>query len=139
MRVLVCGDRNWWDYYAIERVLDKVQPSCVINGQAIGADKLADTAAVYLKIPVERYPADWNKFGKAAGPIRNQQMLDEGKPDIVVAFHDHLTKKRGTYDMIRRAHKAGVPWVHYGHDKQKNLEMKSRSPKESEGPSRWVD
>lgn len=57
----------------------------------------------------ERYPADWEKHGKAAGPIRNQQMLTEGKPDIVVAFSDNLSNSKGTADMCRRAHKAGLP------------------------------
>lgn len=58
---------------------------------------------------VEKYPADWEKYGKVAGPIRNQQMLDEGKPDVVYAFTDDLSNSRGTADMCRRANKAGVP------------------------------
>ena len=52
-------------------------------------------------------PADWKKHGRAAGPIRNQQMLDEGKADVVVALWDG--KSRGTLDMIQRATEAGVP------------------------------
>jgi hypothetical protein len=50
--------------------------------------------------------ADWDKHGRAAGPIRNQQMLDEGKPDLVVAFL--LPQGSGTLDMIRRTEKAGI-------------------------------
>jgi hypothetical protein len=50
------------------------------------------------------YPADWAKHGRAASPIRNQQMLDEGRPNLVVAFPGG----RGTADMVRRARSAGV-------------------------------
>ena len=48
---------------------------------------------------VEEYPADWKKYGKSAGPLRNQRMIDEGKPDLVVAFPGGV----GTADMISRA------------------------------------
>ena len=65
---------------------------------------MAGKFAEWARIPVKEYPADWQKHGRAAGPIRNQQMLDEGKPDLVVAFDGG----RGTADMIARAEKAGV-------------------------------
>ena len=59
---------------------------------------------------VETYPADWDRHGKSAGPIRNRQMLAEGHPDLVVAFPD--TVSRGTWDMIGAARHAGVKvWV----------------------------
>ena len=80
----------------------------LIHGCAKGADLLAEQAWANLKIEgyVERFPADWVKHGKAAGPIRNKQMLDEGKPDLVIAF---LAKdSRGTKNMIEQAEKAGV-------------------------------
>jgi hypothetical protein len=54
------------------------------------------------------YPAQWHKYGRAAGPIRNQQMLAEGKPDLVLAFHDDIDGSRGTKDMVNRARRAGV-------------------------------
>jgi UDP-N-acetylmuramoylalanine-D-glutamate ligase len=57
-----------------------------------------------MRIPVETYEADWDTHGKAAGPIRNKRMLDEGKPDLVVAFPGG----RGTANMISQARKAGV-------------------------------
>lgn len=60
-----------------------------------------------------QFPADWSRHGKAAGPIRNQQMLDEGKPDIVVAITDKpLEESRGTADMVRRAQAAGIRTYH---------------------------
>lgn len=69
-----------------------------------GADGLADRAARVLGCDIDVYPADWPRYGKAAGPMRNQQMVDEGKPDVVLAFPGG----RGTADMVRRAKAAGV-------------------------------
>jgi len=70
---------------------------------------MAGTIATEYGFDVEVYAAEWYRFGKAAGPIRNQQMLDEGKPDLVVAFHNNLSRSRGTRDMINRAKKALIP------------------------------
>lgn len=79
----------------------------IIEGGANGADFLGKVWAKWMLVPVEEFPADWNKHGKAAGPIRNKQMLDEGKPDLVIAF---LAKdSRGTKNMIDQATKAGIP------------------------------
>ena len=111
MRVLVCGSRNWASHRAIYDALMKLHVEkkilYVIEGEARGADTIARVSAENLGIPVLRFPADWNKHGKAAGFIRNQQMLDEGKPDLVLAFWDGLS--RGTKNMIELAKKAGVP------------------------------
>lgn len=79
----------------------------IIAGGAKGADTSAIYWAVINGCPFTEYPADWDKHGKAAGPIRNQQMLDEAKPDLVVAFL--VPNSRGTKDMIARAEKARVP------------------------------
>lgn len=111
MRLLICGDRNWTDKDLIKSVLQSlnVKVDCIIEGEARGVDTLAREVAEELKIPVEGYPARWGECGRAAGPIRNQQMLDEGKSDAVLAFHDDIEKSKGTKDMINRARKAGVP------------------------------
>ena len=71
----------------------------IIHDGAPGADTLAAEVAQELGIRARAYPADWRKHGRAAGPIRNQLMLDDGKPDILVAFPGG----KGTADMIRRA------------------------------------
>ena len=55
-----------------------------------------------------KFPADWNKYGKAAGVLRNQQMLDEGHPDLVVYFHKDIENSKGTKDMIIRAIDANI-------------------------------
>ncbi len=107
MRILVCGDRNFNDYEIMQEVMfQNFYPGDIlIHGDARGADRLAErTAQPY--VVVERYPADWEKYGKAAGSIRNKQMLDEGKPDLVIAFL--APNSKGTRNMIEQATKAGV-------------------------------
>lgn len=110
MRVLICGDRNWTDYRAIRELVRSLPVgSTVIEGDARGADRMAGQAAREFGVAVEVYPAQWDTHGRAAGPIRNQQMLDEGKPDAVCWFHDKLSESKGTRDMVQRAQRAGIP------------------------------
>jgi hypothetical protein len=109
MRILFCGDRNWSNYKVICDVMADFNPEVVIEGEARGADLLAADAAEYFGIPVLRFPANWEKYHRAAGPIRNTQMLTEGKPDMVMAFHDDITASKGTGNMIAQARKHGIP------------------------------
>lgn len=109
MRVLCCGDRNWTSYKIIRRELEKLDDyTTVINGRANGADSIAAYIARQLNYPVMDFPADWNFYGRAAGPIRNKQMLDEGKPDLVLAFHTDIKNSKGTKNMIEQAEKRGI-------------------------------
>lgn len=102
-KILVCGDRYWTDKDAIRRVLEILNPEVVIHGAAKGADSLAGQVANDLSITTEVYPAQWSLYGKGAGPIRNQQMIDEGHPDIVIWFHKDLDSSKGTRNMIDKA------------------------------------
>lgn len=109
MRVLVCGGRDYNDRGRFEREMidlaNKRGPiSTIIAGGASGVDTMARRLAPAWGIAFEEYPADWTAHGKAAGPIRNQRMIDDGKPDLVVAFPGG----RGTADMVRRAKAAGI-------------------------------
>jgi len=117
MRILVCGDRNWIDRTHMMNILDDTFNSgdTLIYGCCRGADNIAYDILRQYKTPtgdmdinIKPFPADWDKYGKAAGPIRNQQMIDEGKPDIVLAFHNNIAKSKGTMDMIKRANAAGI-------------------------------
>lgn len=76
----------------------------IISGMAQGADTAAVDWAVINYTKVHEFPADWKTHGKKAGPIRNQQMIDEGNPDVVIAFPGGV----GTTDMIRKAKKHGI-------------------------------
>ena len=115
MRILVCGGRDYTNKEAVFCALDAVHAkrgvTCIIHGDARGADSLGKEWAISVGVEHIPFPADWNKHGKRAGPIRNQQMLDEGKPDGVVAFPGGV----GTADMCRRAEAAGLKvWKPYG-------------------------
>lgn len=118
MRVLVCGGRYFSDRPYLFSALNSqhaYQPiTLLIEGGAPGADSLARQWAEAASIRVAEYPADWRQYGKAAGPIRNQQMLNEGQPEKVIAFFDRpVEESRGTADMVRRAKQAGIPVVTY--------------------------
>lgn len=111
-RILICGDRNWTNYHYIYEVLLHYvmheQVEVVIEGEARGADTHGRLAAEKFGVPVLKFPADWRVHGKAAGPIRNRQMLTEGKPNLVLAFHNDLASSKGTKDMVKVAMKAGI-------------------------------
>lgn len=108
MRVLICGSRTFKDSDKMFSVLNTgPYIHTVIHGAAAGADSLAhDWAKIYAR-QVEIFRADWIREGKAAGILRNQRMLEYGKPDRVVAFWDG--KSPGTKHMIEIAQKAGIP------------------------------
>jgi len=109
MRVLVCGGRAFSDGDLLSKVLWDVHAERpirdIIHGGAPGADYLAHVFSVMGGFNEIEFRADWERFGKAAGPMRNQRMIDEGNPDLVIAFPGG----RGTADMVRRAHRAGIP------------------------------
>lgn len=108
MRVLVCGGRHYFNRESVYTMLDATHKArridCVIHGAAHGADILAQDWADDRGICCIQFPAKWDRDGKAAGPIRNRKMLDEGKPDILIAFPGG----RGTANMIQQAGKIGL-------------------------------
>ena len=101
MKLLVCGGRDFNNWLLLEKVLNDIDNenpiSGIIHGGANGADSLANDWALLNLRPIYLYKANWNKYGSRAGILRNQQMLDEGKPDLVVAFP---TGGPGTNHMI---------------------------------------
>jgi len=109
MIILVCGSRDWKNIELIRDHLSRLSPVKVIHGGCSGADMISGVIAKEIGIPVQVFPADWKSHGRSAGPIRNQKMLDEGKPDLILAFHNNIDSSRGTKDMVKRAKKIGVP------------------------------
>jgi hypothetical protein len=112
IRVLVCGGRDYEDYWTLFEVLDGLHKSegitCIIEGGALGADRFARRWAHARGIENKPCPvsdADWKRHGKRAGPMRNRWMLADGKPDRVIAFPGG----RGTEDMMAQARMVGVP------------------------------
>ena len=103
-KVLICGGRDFIDYPLMKKQLLKIighNVPTIIQGGAKGADFLAKVYCYEHGFDCIEYPADWQKYGKGAGHIRNQQMLDKENPEIVIAFQGG----RGTADMIKRASK----------------------------------
>jgi hypothetical protein len=117
-RILITGSRDWAAYSvirdALQRQVDEFgTDQVVVHGAARGADELAGTAAKLLGLAVEEHPAEWEWNGRAAGPMRNQKMVDLGA-DVCLAFP--LLESRGTYDCIERALSAGIPVYVHGSD-----------------------
>ena len=110
MRVLVCGGREYADAARVTEVLDAQSITVIIEGCARGADSLAEDYARTHRIPVRHFPADWERNGKAAGHIRNREMLVQGRPDLVIAFPGG----RGTANMVGQARLAGVRVIEVG-------------------------
>jgi hypothetical protein len=126
VRVLICGDRRWgdWDHReghylntleveAVRQVVATLpRGTVIIEGEARGADQLAAMMGRERRgerLVIEPYPADWETYGRAAGPVRNRQMLAEGNPEVCVYFHRDLAASKGTADMVKRCKLAGVP------------------------------
>lgn len=121
MRVLVTGSRDWPYRTVVAAELDKVLKAhpgihlggqlIVVHGGARGADQAAEQWAnemskLGFRVRGEKHPAEWDKHGKAAGPLRNQQMVDAGA-DLCLAFR--YMGSKGTNDCVNRAGVAGIP------------------------------
>lgn len=127
LRLLFTGDRNWYDVDVVKAVIMKFKPALIIEGEAKGLDTIARDIAIELGIKVQPFTADWDIWGKAAGPLRNTRMIVEGKPDGIIAFHNNIKESKGTLNMIVQAIKHDLPVVLY--EKQLDGNYKSRSYK----------
>lgn len=103
----VIGGRTFNDYELLKSELDKLQIDKIVSGGAKGADTLAERYAKEHSIPLEVFNADWDKFGKSAGYIRNEQVMTVATN--VVAFWDGISK--GTAHTIRIAKKQSKPVI----------------------------
>lgn len=109
MKLLVCGDRNWSDENKIFYTLVLYpKDTILIHGDARGADKIAGKIGEVLGFTIKTFPANWSKYGRAAGPIRNMQMLDT-KPNLVIAFHSDIQNSKGTLHCITNSKKRNIP------------------------------
>jgi hypothetical protein len=113
MRVIVTGDRFWACHNLAAAVLGRLVarygPGVVIvHGDGTGVDESFATAAEGHGIAVEAHPADWERLGDRAAPVRNQEMVDAGA-GMCLALHRYLANSKGTRDCVRREIEAGVP------------------------------
>jgi hypothetical protein len=140
MRVLVCGGRTFgyhtqpgidaetrkqrtaefsFGLHALNDVLGDKSDVTIMGGGATGADHLGQCYASIAEFDFELYKADWDKYGKGAGPKRNQEMLDGGKPDLVIAFPGG----NGTAHMVKIARRRQVPVVEIKYNENKGLQI----------------
>ena len=110
--VLLCGGRNWADRDKVRNLLTgfDADTTLIVEGGCRGADTIGREEAEKLGIEVITEKAEWEKFGKAAGRIRNQMMYDTYHPDMILAFHEDLKSSKGTKHMIEVAVKGGTPF-----------------------------
>ena len=113
MRILVTGSREFDNEDTIWEALggflgDPSRTHMLVHGAARGADELARTIWTANGEFEEPHPADWGLYGKAAGSIRNQEMVDAGA-NVCLAFYKKGAGNRGTADCVRRAKLAGIP------------------------------
>jgi len=102
MRVIIAGSRNFKpttfdEFWLIEKLVE-LKATEVVSGCATGADSFGEQIGTLQGLPIKRFPADWEQYGKAAGPIRNQQMAEYA--DALIVFPDG---GKGTIDMEMRA------------------------------------
>ena len=112
-RVLICGSRSFQNYEMFQSCMDVLlrsldEPIEFVSGHARGTDRMAERYASEKGIPIHTLSPDWKAYGKAAGPIRNRQMLEYAieETPVVIAFWDG--ESRGTKHTIDTARSMGI-------------------------------
>lgn len=122
--ILITGSRDWADKEMIKSaLLPYANKVLLIHGDCRGADKISGEVAQELGFHVSASPANWSLHGRAAGPIRNREMVNQAKkfkqsgiPTIVLAFHDSLHLSKGTKNCVTLAEKAGLEISYRKHE-----------------------
>ena len=108
MKIIIAGSRNFNDYNLLKSSCDNLLTQFtnieIVSGTARGADKLGERYAREKGYDIKEFPANWDKFGKSAGYIRNDEMAQYA--DMLIAFWDGTS--RGTKHMIDLANKRGI-------------------------------
>lgn len=107
-KVIIAGGRNFNDYEILRQFCDTILSTHtnieIVSGTANGADKLGERYAEEYGYSISKFPADWNRYGKKAGYLRNAQMAEYA--DVLIAFWDG--KSKGTKHMIDLAHRSNL-------------------------------
>ena len=122
IKCVIAGGRDFWDWDLLVETLERVRHELgdwditeIVSGTARGADTLGAKYAVDNDIPVKEFPANWDKHGRSAGYLRNEEMAEYA--DMVICFWDG--QSRGTRHMIDLAkmHKCRLVVVKYEGEK----------------------
>ncbi len=107
MKVIIAGSRNFTDQKIVDRVITDsgFEISQVVSGGARGVDTCGEYWAEDNGVDIEVFSADWQKYGRAAGPIRNKQMANYA--EALIAIYDS-SKSKGTANMIKQAKEQGL-------------------------------
>lgn len=107
-KIIIAGSREFNDYKLLESKMNIITSKYtnveIVSGTCYGADQLGERYAKQHNLPIKQFPADWNKYGKSAGPIRNAQMADYA--DACIVFWNG--KSKGTKSMINLARQKGL-------------------------------
>lgn len=121
--IVICGDRYWTDFKEIDKFLDyiqlefKAEDITIIHGKCKGADRIAGYLAHLKGMTVIAEEAHWELFGLSAGPKRNEFMIAQYHPNMIVGFHDNYEKSKGTKDMLTRGKNHNIYTVLVTHEK----------------------
>jgi hypothetical protein len=129
--ILVTGDRHWQmdddnQGGTVQAALHgyRSHNPVIVHGAARGVDSIADYYAQVYGYEVHPHPANWDMYHRAAGPIRNTEMLSEN-PNLVLAFHDDIVNSKGTKNMVNQAITKGIPTIlHFSNGKRTVLTKK---------------
>jgi len=107
-KLIIAGSRDFDDYSLLHKTMFfyyNIECLEIVCGGARGADRLGEMFAKDLKLPIKYFPANWNKYGKSAGYVRNKQMGEYA--DLAIVFWDGQSK--GTQHMINIMHELHKP------------------------------
>lgn len=112
-RVIVTGCRNWNCFDLAMKSLKRMKARygsdlVIVHGAASGVDATFGEACAIAGVTCEEHPADWNGKGRAAGPLRNSEMVARGA-EFCLAVHRNLAGSKGTGDCVRKCLAAGIP------------------------------
>jgi len=104
MKVIIAGSRNCTNKWTLQRAIDAcgLEITEVVSGTCRGVDTMGEQWAQHNNVPIKRFPPDWEKSGKAAGPIRNKQMAEYADALILLWNPE---KSRGSRSMYNEAKK----------------------------------
>ena len=130
-RIIIAGGRDFDKYNLLKTETDKIIKNIVnpviVSGGAKGADTLGERYAAENQIELIRFPADWKKYGKKAGYIRNSEMADyllKADYNILIAFWNG--ESRGTKDMIEKATALGIETHIVKYESKETIKNKPR-------------
>lgn len=112
MKTIIAGGRDFNDSVYMEQCLEEHNITEVVCGKAKGADTRGEQWGLTHNISIKYFPADWNRYGRGAGSIRNAEMGDYA--EALIAFWDGRSK--GTYNMIKYARNKGLKITVYNYD-----------------------